>query len=171
MIEVFPKYIEDDLQHSLTTQFIFKDSKGDRQVLNPAESLDSVGKVPQNFDGEDYAVAVEIMGHLKDKTVTVSPGDKAILAATLKSGLSIAKGSDKEPDKKATKKEIKIAVADALAEAEASHKAAGEKSAGAAQAAQETAVADALDGAEGSYKKAFDALQADHERAIKKAGK
>ena len=171
MIEVFPKYIEDDSQHSLTTQFIFKDSKGHRQVLNPAESLDSVGKVPQNFDGEDYAVAVEIMGHLKDKTITVSPGDKAILVATLKSGPPVVEGSDKEPDKKATKKEVKTAVADALAGAEESHKVAMAESAAAAQVSQEEAIANAQRLSEESHRKAIDALQADHERAIKKAGK
>ena len=145
MIKVYPLYNPKNLDRSLTTQYIFKDSKGKRQTLNPAESMDDAGKTPQLFDGGDFAVATEIMKHLQDKTVKVSAEDMKILKATLAAGPPAAAGS--KPDTKATKAEVKTAVADALAESDEAHKTAMSEASDAAAEAQAKAVNQAIDGA------------------------
>ena len=125
MIKVYPKYDPKHLDRSLITQHIFKDSKGKRHTLNPAEKMEDVGKVPQEFDGEDFAVATKIMNQLDAKTVTVSKDDRKILEATLKAGDGTS--GEGETEKKSSKKDIKEAVAGALAEADEAHEAAMSK--------------------------------------------
>ena len=166
MIKVFPKYDPDNLDRSLTAQFIFKDSKGDRQTLNPAESMESLGKVAQDFDGEDYAVAFEIMKHVKAKTVTVSAGDKAILVATIKAGP--ADGSGEKPVK-ATKTEIREAVAETNEAHEIAMGKAADEAADAQTEAVKTAVAEAGKAHEQALGEAADAATDAQSEAVKEA--
>jgi len=181
MIKVFPEFNPKKLDRSLTTQFIFKDSKGNRQVLSPAESIEAVGRDSQKFDGDDYAVAVEITRHLDDKTIKVSAGDKAILAATLKRGPAGAEDPG-EPEKKASKKEIKeaLAAADekytaAMAEgigkavdaANAKHQKAVDEAATQAQAEKEQALAEA----DKAHEEEMAKQQTAHEKTLSKASK
>ncbi len=171
MIKVYPLYNPKNLDRSLTTQYIFKDSKGKRQTLNPAESMDDAGKTPQLFDGEDFAVATEITKHLQDKTVKVSGDDMKILKATLAAGADGA--DDSKPDAKATKAEVKTAVKDALAESNEAHKQAmGEASDAAADATTE-AVTKAVEAANAESAKANEDAATktaeDHEQAMASA--
>ncbi len=125
----------------LTTQYIFKDSKGRRFVLCPAETMADVDKTAQEFNGEDPAVAAEIMRHVQLKEVKVDPRDKALLKETIKQAEAEAAAAGEQPEGKSSKKDIKAAVTDALAGADEKHEA------------------------------GMKALQADHEKALKKAGK
>ena len=122
MIKVYPL-------RKLEAQHIFKGSNGNRFTLHPAESLDDVGKTPQEFDGTDFLVATKIMECVKDKTVKVDKGDMVILNATLAAGAPSANGGVLGDAKAPTKKAIKTAVDAAVAEA-----------ATAAEEAQKTAV-------------------------------
>lgn len=106
--------------------YIFKDSKGNRQTLRPAESLES--NEPQLFDGSDALVAEEILARIEEETVEVSRADKKILLDTMKRAEAKAKLAQKIEDatlkaveadasgEKSDDKSAKKAVADAHAE-------------------------------------------------------
>ncbi len=115
MIKVYPKI-------ELVAQHIFRDSKGGRQTLNPAETMDNVvkamgdlddKKAPQEFDGTDFKAATKIMEQLDAKTILVSKEDRAILNKTLAAGPageSQANGGDATASKKEIKEAVKTAV-------------------------------------------------------------
>ncbi len=129
MIKVFPT-------KKLVTAHIFRDSAGVRHMLSPAGSMESIGKVPQEFDGEDPLVAKKIMLRVKEKTANVSADDRKILKATLKTAADTeAEAEEAAPEKSESK---------ALAKAEKAHGAAMEKASVKAEQAQAKAVEAAL---------------------------
>ena len=137
MVKVYPKI-------ELITQYIFRDSKGGRQTLAPAETMDDVGKTPQEFDGTDFKVAIAIMEQLDAKTVKVSKEDRVILNQTLAAGQA-GESQDAEGDAAATKKEIKEAVKTAVDAADEDHAKALEKVNDEHAQALEKATTDAAD--------------------------
>jgi len=158
MIKVYPK-IELQVMH------IFKNSAGQRLTLQPAETMDDVGKTPQEFDGEDPVVAAKIMEQLEAKTVRVSKEDRKVLEKTL---AAVPEDAEDEPESKATKKEVKEAVSKAVEAADAEHEKAVEKLTADHAKALEKLAADAA----GNETGAADALakaNADHAEALQKA--
>ncbi len=83
---------------ALTVNYIFPNSKGERQSLHPAESLES--KDPQVFDESDPVVAKKILGQIKAKTVKVDKADKALLNATIARAEADVKIAEKLEDVK-----------------------------------------------------------------------
>jgi len=138
----------------LQTAYIFKDSKGNRLMLSPAEKMDDIGKVAQEFDGEDPLVAALLLREVGAKTIKVSGDAKKLLKATVKQAVDDAVTEDgkngaapapaKAPSKAALDKTVKSALAAQQQEHDTAMQSALDNAAAEAQAAQDKAVQEAL---------------------------
>jgi|GEM_PF-5845641 len=111
----------------LGVNYIFPDSKGNRQSLHPAEAVGPEKDMPQLFDESDPVVAEKILEHIELKTVKVAKADRTLLKETMARARADAKIAQKAIDaqRKAVESEafggsdgksIKKAVAEAHAE-------------------------------------------------------
>lgn len=93
MINVFP-------QSGLVKAYIFRDSKGERLMLSPAETLADIDTTPQEFDETDSLVAENLLAHIKAKEIKVEKKDRDLLAATMKQAQREAELAQKAEDAK-----------------------------------------------------------------------